>query len=62
MILLIILVTGLIRRIIALETRRPDDHERHQLGPEVGVPAPIVHGHERLSEIDGDFGAESFSS
>lgn len=52
-IVLVILVTGLIRRLSALEAPEPEEPQRRRSGPKVGFPAPIAYGHERLCDIDG---------
>jgi hypothetical protein len=45
-ILLVVLVTGLIRRVGALEARLLDERRDQQAGPSVGVSAPVVEGRE----------------
>lgn len=50
-VLLVILVTGLIRRINDLEAREPHAAGRERLGPKAGYQPPAVRGHDRLVEI-----------
>lgn len=51
-ILLVVFVTGLIRRTGALEGRLLRERRHQQAGPRVGFPAPVVKGHEDLSATD----------
>jgi hypothetical protein len=51
-VMLIVLVTGLIRRISALESAGPRDRLRYVAGPRVGYRLDVVDGFERLGAAE----------